>query len=803
MTILAGDGSRPAPELVVFNACETQPVAQAVVAAGAAAAGLATRQPIFDLEAKLLAERFYRRLGGGATVAAALDEFRRTLIERLRSGELPHLGDPAARAANVVLVGDASLRLQAEPPAAAWPCFVLDAARHNEPLPLSLVHGFVGRATEQVMLARWLRREGTVVFAISGTGGAGKSALALNTALCHSHRFDALVFASAKGIPDFGPLQVVQALDAALGMALAPDEAGNLPGALTRRLNGNRPVLLLLDNLESVAPMHAAELARALAGVDPRHGSRVIMTLRPDDRDPLTALARGEKLTLRDLDRPSALRLAWEEATGLRLDLTGLAPAQPSTPQAAAEIRWAARRAWLEWLPFAQAAALDELASLAFRHPALIEKAVRAWSQLGWPRMRARLAGLQGKEIAEALDDFIGQMADDLAARAPAGLALLYAALPFVSGAALPYLRFVALAADVADDSPEAIRFEDEALLPAVAAGLLRNDAGRCDLDAPVRAYLEARRPPDPAARRGHELRHAETFLPLVAAYDDLIDNAGMTYSAPLEWANVTAALERLVARAPADDAAARLLVAYSRDWRNVLYNNHDPRRLVWLTAAVAAAERVGEKWEQANVLQAQGDVLAFQDRRDAALGKYEAALGLFRAVGARLGEANVLKAQGDVLAFQDRRDAALGKYEAALGLFRAVGDRLGEANVLKAQGDVLAFQDRRDAALGKYEAALGLFRAVGARLGEANVLKAQGDVLAFQKQNDAALGKYEAALGLFRAVGDPAGRGERAEGAGGRAGVPGSARTRRWGSTRRRSGCSGRWVTGWARRTC
>ena len=262
VAILAGDGSRPAPELVVFNACETRPVAQAVVTAGAAAAGLATRQPIYDLEAKLLAERFYRRLGDGARVDAALEEFRRTLIERLRSGELPHLGDPAKRAANVVLVGDAGLRLQAEPPAAARPCFVLDAARHNEPLPLSLVHGFVGRAAEQVTLARWLRREGVVAFAISGAGGAGKTALALNVALRQSHRFDALAFASAKGISDFGPLQVVQALDAVLGTSLSPDEASNLPGALARRLNDDRHVLLLLDNLESVASVRAAELAR-------------------------------------------------------------------------------------------------------------------------------------------------------------------------------------------------------------------------------------------------------------------------------------------------------------------------------------------------------------------------------------------------------------------------------------------------------------------------------------------------------------------------------------------------------------
>ncbi|MCX6033317.1 MAG: C25 family cysteine peptidase [Chloroflexi bacterium] len=700
VAILSGDGSRPAPALVVFNACETQPVAQAVVAGGAARAALAACQPIFDLEAKLLAERLYRRLGGGAAVGAALDEFRRTLVERLRSGELPDLGDPDTRAANVVLVGDAGLRLQAEPPAAGRPRFVLDVAPHNEPLPLSLVHGFVGRAGELVTLARWLRREGVVAFAISGAGGAGKTALALNAALRYSHRFAALAFASAKDIPDFGPLQAVQALDTALGTALAPEETGNLPCALAQRLNGDRPVLLVLDNLESVAPVRAAELARTLAGVDPRRGSRVLMTLRPYDRDPLTALARGDRLLLRDLDRPSALRLAWEEAAARHLDVTGLAPAQPLTPQAAAEVRAAQRRAWLERLPLAQAAALDELAGLAFRHPALIEKAVCTWDKLGWPRMRARLAALQGKEIADALDDFIGQMADDLAAHAPAGLALLYAALPFAGGAALPRLRFVALGADVPDDSPQTIGFEDEALTPAVAAGLLRRDRDRYDLDAPVRAYLEARRPPDPGTRRTYELRHAETFQPLVAAYDDLIASGAMTYSAPLEWANVTAVFERLTARAPADNAAAQLLIEYSRSWRNVLYNNHDPRRLAWLTAAVAAAERGGEPWEQANVLQAQGAVLAFQDRRDEALAKYEAALGLFRAVGARLGEANVLQAQGQMALAAGVIEQGMALMEAARSLYAAVGARAGLANV----GIMLG---RYAAARGDYAAAI------------------------------------------------------------------------------------------------
>ena len=75
---------------------------------------------------------------------------------------------------------------------------------------------------------------------------------------------------------------------------------------------------------------------------------------------------------------------------------------------------------------------------------------------------------------------------------------------------------------------------------------------------------------------------------------------------------------------------------------------------------------------------------------------RYKEALRLYRAVGDRLGEANVLQAQGDVLAFLDQRDEGVARYEEALRLFRAVGDRLGEANVLKAQGDVLAFLDQR-----------------------------------------------------------------------------------------------------------
>ncbi len=134
-----------------------------------------------------------------------------------------------------------------------------------------------------------------------------------------------------------------------------------------------------------------------------------------------------------------------------------------------------------------------------------------------------------------------------------------------------------------------------------------------------------------------------------------------MTYSAPLEWAQVAAALDRLEQAASSDDAAASVLVEVSRAWRNTLYNNHDRRRLGWLNAAVVAARRVADDRDLANVLKAQGDVLAFLDQRDEALARYEEALRLYRAVGDRLGEANVLKAQGDVLAFLDQTGRSAG----------------------------------------------------------------------------------------------------------------------------------------------
>ncbi len=199
-----------------------------------------------------------------------------------------------------------------------------------------------------------------------------------------------------------------------------------------------------------------------------------------------------------------------------------------------------------------------------------------------------------------------------------------------------------------------------------------------------------------------------------MGGYDNAISARLMTYSAPWEWDNVALALERLAAELARDDEAANILLTYARSWRNVLTNNHDPRRMRWLEAAVAAARRVGQPQDQANTLQAIGDVQNFRDERDAALESYRQALDLFRSVGSRLGKANTLLAQGDILRGQRQFTPAWEKYTQVRDLHARIGDRYSLARVLYRMGDWHAEQEQRQPAAELYRQAIDLWRSIG-----------------------------------------------------------------------------------------
>lgn len=543
--------------LVILNACETEVLGRALVEHAGVPCVIATRQPIDDREARLLSEQLYGDLAAGACVGDALQQAQHALIEQMHAGDLRVAGEPRARADNLLIFGDPGLRLDPGDEAADTPCFILHPVPYNNPLPFEKVSGFVGRTDELLQLARWFEEGGRRAFALSGVGGVGKTTLALNAALRHSYRFRALAFASAKDRPKFSALDVLQALNEALSITAAPGEEGNLPGAIARRLN-TYAVLLILDNLETLAPESTRELADAIGGLDPRNGSRVLMTLRPLEHDPLTSLIdRRDRRDLVTLDRADALRLAWDQVTRQDPRLTPESFGRSLSADEAENLAALREQAGLpRTLARAEVAALDELATLAFRHPALIKLAAASAAEHGWTGARRRLQLLRGREIEQKLEEFIGQMLDDLLARAPDTLHALHAALVFVGGATAQRLRAVALGTPPLDDEDAAIDFDDQVLLPAMKANLLSCENARYDLDPPVRAYLEQRRPPDPATRAAYHYRHAEVHLAVVADYDDAIREGRMTYSAPIEWSNVTAALDWLARQVSVDDAS-------------------------------------------------------------------------------------------------------------------------------------------------------------------------------------------------------------------------------------------------------
>ena len=168
----------------------------------------------------------------------------------------------------------------------------------------------------------------------------------------------------------------------------------------------------------------------------------------------------------------------------------------------------------------------------------------------------------------------------------------------------------------------------------------------------------------------------------------------------------------------------------------------------------VSAINKQLNPQQQADVAFRCGRWHYYHDGWDDALIAYAQAGPLYRAAQNVVGEANVLKAQGDVLAFLDRRDEALARYEQALGLFRAVGSRLGEANVLLSRGDLLRGQKQFEPAWQEYAAALAGYQAVGDAYSCARVYYRQGDWHAEQSRWPQSLDLYEKAAALWENVG-------------------------------------------------
>jgi predicted ATPase/class 3 adenylate cyclase len=200
-------------------------------------------------------------------------------------------------------------------PSAFPPVRALDVRRAHLPPEATT---FIGRRAELEAVARFLAAHRLVT--LTGTGGTGKTRLALRTAAALAEGFaDGAFFVTVAAITD------ANLLHAAMASALdLPGVLGRAPADVVREWLAERELLLVLDNLEQIEG--AADVVEGLLGSSPR--LRVLATSRsplriPGEQEfpvaPLAVPGRGAELeTLRSSD---AVRLFLDRAGLVRPDL--------------------------------------------------------------------------------------------------------------------------------------------------------------------------------------------------------------------------------------------------------------------------------------------------------------------------------------------------------------------------------------------------------------------------------------------------------------------------------------------------
>ncbi|MGX1494948.1 SAV_2336 N-terminal domain-related protein [Streptomyces tendae] len=163
----------------------------------------------------------------------------------------------------------------------------------------------------------------------------------------------------------------------------------------------------------------------------------------------------------------------------------------------------------------------------------------------------------------------------------------------------------------------------------------------------------------------------------------------------------------------------------------------------------------VGDGRNGAGVSVSLGDVLREAGRVEEAIGAYRHAGDLYASVGDSRGEAGTWTGLGDAMREAGRGEEAIGRYRHALVLYGEVGDRRGAAQVSVSLGDVLREVGRVEEAGAAYSRAGDLYGEVGDRRGAAQVSVSLGDVLREAGRVEEAGAAYSRARDLYREVGD------------------------------------------------
>ncbi len=669
------------------------------------------------------------------------------------------------------------------------------------PVPRELpadVAAFTGRASELAALDGLLaaasataRTPGPLVIsAVSGTAGAGKTALAVHWAHRMAMHFpDGQLYVNLRG---YDPAQPVQPQEALAGFLSALGASGSgIPlgeAALAARyrslLNGRR-LLVVLDNAASEEqarpllpgsspPMVLVTSRGTLAGLVARDGARRLdLDLLPaDDAVALLRALIGDRV---DSD-PAAAQALTSLCARLPLALrvaAELAAARPDRPLAELAIELADERHRLEHLdaggdPRGAVASvlswsyrrLDHEAAAMFRllglHPGqdLDRYAAAALGAMTASRAGHLLAVLSRTHMIErvghdrhGMHDLLRAYAADQAAasdqddRRREALSRLFDYYLAACSAAMDCLALAERhhrpdAPPVSTPVPE---FDDK----AAARSWLNAELGTL---VAVAAHTASHGWP----------RHTITLAQTLHRYFDGVDDTtGMTIC--------RYALD--AARECGDLAAeARTLTTMGVIYgRQGLYSQATKCHAEAVTLARQVGDRLTQGWALGNL----GLIHDQQGRYADAARCHRQTLPLHRELGDVTGEAIALSNLGLIYLRQSRYQQAARHMRQAIRLYRQVGHQFGEAIALTNLGEVRYRQGDYPQAVDYQALALALSRQLGSRRVEAWALTRLGKVRCRLGLLEQATGDYQRALEMFREVGDRDGEAEALNGSG------------------------------------
>jgi DNA-binding SARP family transcriptional activator len=601
---------------------------------------------------------------------------------------------------------------------------------------------FVGREAalaELDQLAAAVGRDAVVIALLHGTGGIGKTALAVRWAHQAAAKFpDGQLFVNLRGFdPTREPMSPTEAVRGFLDAFAIP--AGRIPvdveaqASLYRTLLAERRLLIVLDNARD-----ADQVRPLLPG---SFGCMVIVTCR-NELTGLVALDGAYPIALDVLGRDEARDLLASHLGAPRLanepkPVDELVGRCAGLPLALGII--AARAAAHPTFPLATFSA--ELADTQRRLDAINGgeessqvRSVFSWSYKRLPTRAARLFRLLGL--------YRGPDVTVPAAANLAGIEL---------GEARQLLTELARAHMVTEHRNGRYAFHD--LVGTYATELAHTYDSEADRKSAVRRLLgfdlHAAAAADvlvaPHRRRTPLLNQPPVGLP------PFRDHAGALAWLEGERGNLVAAVQ-----------LAYDHKAYDMGWRlaNLLWGlfNLEKHWDDWIGThriGLACAEACGDLRAEFTMSSSLGT--AYRERREFedALRCHERALAVSREIGDRHGEGQALNGLGSVYGDMAQPAQARHYYVHALEIRREVGDRWGEAITICNLGEQDLNDGRLEPARENFVAALELRRQIGDRWGEAMALNYLGQAYRADARHEEAGHFLSQALAIHRQLSD------------------------------------------------